>query len=92
VKVYGISLDGVADQKAFHQAQTLTFPLLSDPDASVAARYGTLAAGGAYASRHTFVIDPAGVVRHVDRGVKAASHGADLLAVLQTLVKAQAGD
>lgn len=81
----------MAAQKAFHEAQKLNFPLLSDPDASVAARYGTLAQGGAYTSRHTFVVDPQGVVRHVDRGVKAASHGADLLAVLQGLVKAPTG-
>jgi peroxiredoxin Q/BCP len=91
VKLYGISLDGVADQKRFHEAQTLNFALLSDPDAGVAKRYGALAAGGAYTSRHTFVVDPEGVVRHVDRGVKAASHGADLLPVVEGLVK-QAAD
>jgi peroxiredoxin Q/BCP len=87
VKVYGISLDGVAAQKTFHTAQTLNFPLLSDPDGSVAARFGTVAPGGAYTQRHTFVLDPEGAVRHVDRGVKAASHGTDLIAVVEGLVK-----
>ena len=88
MKVYGISLDDVASQKQFHTQQKLTFPLLSDPDASVAKRFRVLPEGKTYASRVTFVIDPAGVVRHVDRSVGVATHGADLVAVLKQLTAA----
>jgi peroxiredoxin Q/BCP len=85
VKAYGISIDDVVSQKQFHTQQKLNFPLLSDPDGSVAKRYAVLPEGKAYTSRVTFVVDPAGVVRHVDRGVQVATHGADLAAVLKKL-------
>jgi peroxiredoxin Q/BCP len=90
VKVYGISIDDVVSQKQFVEQQKLNFPLLSDPDGSVAARYRTLPDGGKYTSRTTFVVDPEGVVRHVDRAVKVETHGADLVGVVEGLVKAAA--
>lgn len=89
MKVYGISLDDVVSQKTFHAAQKLVFPLLSDPDGSVAGKYGALAAGAKWTERVTFVVDPEGVVRHVDRGVKVATHGADLVGVVGKLVPAK---
>jgi peroxiredoxin Q/BCP len=85
VRVYGISLDDVVSQQRFSEEQKLNFPLLSDPDGSVAARYRTLPAGGQWTERVTFVVDPEGVVRHVDRGVKVDTHGADLLDVVRGL-------
>lgn len=88
VKVYGISLDDVVSQKQFHTQQSLTYPLLSDPDGSVARRFQVLPEGKAYASRVTFVVDPAGVLRHLDRGVQVATHGADLVAVVKKLTAA----
>ena len=75
----------MASQKQFHTQQKLTFPLLSDPDGSVAKRFNVLPEGKAYTARVTFVVDPTGVVRHVDRGVQVATHGADLAAVLKKL-------
>lgn len=89
VAVFGISLDDVASQKRFHEAQQLTYPLLSDPDGSVAAKFGVLPPDAKWTQRVTFVVDPAGVVRHVDRGVAVATHGADLLAVVTKLVAAK---
>lgn len=85
MRLLGISLDDVASQKRFHAAQSLNFPLLSDPDGSVAARCGVLPAGAAWTQRATFLVDPQGVVRHVDRAVKVASHGPDLLAAATAL-------
>ncbi len=86
MRVFGISLDDVASQKQFHEAQKLNYPLLSDPDGSVAAKFGALPPGAKWTQRVTFVVDPEGVVRHVDRGVAVATHGADLLAVVSRLV------
>lgn len=82
---FGISLDDVAAQKAFHTAQRLDYALLSDPDGSVARRYRVLPEGAGWTQRVTFVVDPQGVVRHVDRSVAVGTHGADLLPVLDRL-------
>ena len=51
----------------------------------MAKRYNVLPEGKATTSRVTFVVDPAGVVRHVDRNVQVATHGADLAAILKKL-------
>lgn len=76
MKVFGLSLDDVRGQAAFHAAQELNFPLLSDADGSVASKYGVLTAGARFPQRKTFVIDPAGVLVHVDEKVDVTKHGA----------------
>ena len=83
--VVAVSLDDVKSQKQFHEAQKLNFPLLSDPDGSVAAKYGALLAGKPYSARVTFVIDDQGALRHRDEKVNVASHGADLAGVVRGL-------
>jgi peroxiredoxin Q/BCP len=87
---YGISLDDVVAQKKFHTDQKLDFALLSDPDGSVARRFKVLPEGAAWTQRVTFVVDPAGKVRHVDRKVNVGTHAADLLPVLDGLLPADA--
>ena len=67
------------------KAQELPFALLSDPDGSLATKYASLMANGRMAARVTFVIDPEGVVRHVDRKVDVNSHGDDLLKIVEAL-------
>ncbi|MGE0191086.1 MAG: peroxiredoxin [Planctomycetota bacterium] len=84
-RVYGISIDDVVDQRAFKEAQSLTFPLLSDPDGGVARKYQVLPAGAAYTQRVTFITDPEGVLRAIDREVGVTSHGRDLAARLRQL-------
>ena len=84
-RVYGISLDDVVAQKAFKEAQGLTFPLLSDPDGSVARKYQVLPAGALYTQRVTFVTDPEGTLRLIDREVGVTSHGQDMAARLREL-------
>jgi peroxiredoxin Q/BCP len=79
VKVYGASLDDVKSQAAFHEAQKLSFPLLSDPDGSLAAKCGVLASGARFTARKTLLIDPEGVLRHVDEKVDVAKHGSVLV-------------
>jgi peroxiredoxin Q/BCP len=83
----GISLDSVADQKKFHTAQELNFPLLSDPDASAAAKYGALLEGRPYTRRVSFVIDPKGVLRAIDEEVQVSSHGNDVIDLVDSLRK-----
>ena len=87
MSVYGISLDDVASQRAFHDAQELNFPLLSDPDGSVAAKYAVLPPGGRFTRRVTFVIDPAGVLRKIDDKVDVSAHGDQLAAWIEAAAR-----
>jgi len=85
VDVFGISLDSVEDQAQFVEKQHLTFPLLSDPDASAATKYGVLDPSGQYTKRVTFVIDDQGVLRKVVDKVNVQTHGADLATLIDEL-------
>jgi len=86
VEVFTASLDSVRELAAFAEAQTLPFALLSDPDGSVARKYGVLDPGGKYAQRVTFVIDDQGVVRKVVDQVNVRSHGEDLAVLVEELM------
>lgn len=85
MKVYGISFDDVASQAAFRKAQKLQYQLLSDPDGSVAQKYGVAMRGRPYARRVTFVIDEKGVLRHVTKKVDVQNHGDDLVQLIEKL-------
>jgi len=85
VAVAGISLDDVKSQRAFVEQQKLNFPLLSDPDGSVARKYDALLADKPYSARVTFVVDDKGILRHIDRKVSVDSHGKDLAGVVRGL-------
>jgi glutaredoxin-dependent peroxiredoxin len=67
-QVYGVSVDTFFTLKAFHDAQKLTFPLLSDFNKEVIQQYGVLNPDmiglKGIAKRAVFVIDKDGVVRH----------------------------
>src|SRR3954469_18284852 len=67
-QVYGISVDTFFTLKAFHDAQHLTFPLLSDFNKDVIQQYGVfnpdMIGLKGIAKRAVFVIDKDGVVRH----------------------------
>ena len=87
VDVYGLSLDDVASQKRFHEREELNFALLSDPDGSVAAKYGVLPEKTRFTKRVTFVIDAKGVVRKVIDDVDVSNHGVDLALIVAELQK-----
>jgi peroxiredoxin len=67
-QVYGISVDTFFTLKAFHDAQRLAFPLLSDFNKEVIRQYGVfnedMIGLRGIAKRAVFVIDKDGVVRH----------------------------
>ena len=67
-QVYGISVDTFFALKAFHDAQKLTYPLLSDFNKDVIRQYGVfnedMIGLKGIAKRAVFVIDKDGVVRH----------------------------
>ncbi len=80
-----MSLDSVEDQAFFHIEQELNFPLLSDPDGSAAAKLGVLPEGARWTSRVTLVIDEKGILRAIDDQVQVATHGDDLVDLVQSL-------
>ena len=85
VRVFGISRDDVRSQAEFKQAQKLAFPLLSDPDGSVAGKYGAGMEGRPMARRVTFLVDEKGVVRKILHEVDVADHGEQVLAEVAKL-------
>ena len=66
------------------------FPMLSDPDKSVATKYGVLNARGV-ANRWTFYIDKTGKVAAIDTAVRPASSAEDMLAKLSELKVSKKG-
>jgi len=63
--VFGISTDTDATLKAFAEAESYDYDLLSDhwPHGATATDYGVFLDGPGFATRGTFVIDKEGVVR-----------------------------
>jgi len=75
----------VKELAAFAEAQKAPYRMLSDPDGSVAAKYGVLDPSGKYAQRVTFVLDEQGVVRKVLDKVDVKTHGEDLAILVEEL-------
>ncbi|MDQ1630483.1 MAG: thioredoxin-dependent peroxiredoxin [Frankiaceae bacterium] len=83
--VLGISPDKPAKLAKFRDAQSLTFPLLSDPDRTVLEAYGAFGEKKLYGKttvgviRSTFVIDAEGRIEKALYNVKATGHVAKLM-------------
>ena len=85
-EVVGISSDSVASHRRFATRQRLPFLLLSDRDGTVRQLYGVEKTLGILPGRVTYVIDQAGVVRHVySSQLRATRHSGEALAALQSL-------
>ncbi len=88
--VLGVSPDSATSHARFRDKYTLPFPLLADPDHTLAEAYGVWGEKSMYGRtyfgihRTTFVIGPDGRVRSVFRKVKPKGHAAEVLAALQT--------
>jgi peroxiredoxin Q/BCP len=79
-RVAGVSADDGDSHASFCGREGLAFPLLSDPDGQVSRVYGSWIAP--YSQRHTFLIDPNGVLREIWTAVRPAGHSAEVLAAL----------
>ena len=80
-EVIGVSGDSAASHTKFREKHSLPFPLLSDPDHTVAKAYGAWGLKQNYGKtyegiiRSTFVVDPAGTIAKVWPRVKPEGHG-----------------
>ena len=85
VVVLGVSPDSAASHDRFRDRFQLNFPLLSDPDHSVAEAYGAWGPKKLYGReymgliRSTFVIGPDGEIERVYSKVKAADNPRQVL-------------
>lgn len=84
-QVLGISADDVASHSEFCDSEGLKFPLLADADGSVSKAYGSWL--GIRSLRHTFIIDPNGVLKATFTGVNPIVHSKEVLAKLDELQK-----
>lgn len=82
-EVIGVSVDSVNSHESFCQEEGLGFPLLSDSDGSVSKAYGSFLAGRSL--RHTFIINPEGILVASFLSVKPAVHSKEVLAKLEEL-------
>ena len=82
--VVGLSPDPVAKLAKFAEKESLTYPLLSDPDKGVLTAYGAYGEKKLYGKtvtgviRSTFVIDEKGKIEVARYNVKATGHVASL--------------
>jgi len=79
--VVGVSADDAESHADFCSSEGLAFPLLSDPAGTVSRTYGSWIAP--FSQRHTFLIDPTGVLRSTWVAVRPTGHSSEVLAALQ---------
>ena len=82
-EVVGVSADDPDSHASFCSEEGLAFPLLSDPGGQVSRRYGSWIAP--FSQRHTFLIDPDGVIRARWTAVRPSGHSGEVLEELQRL-------
>ena len=85
VAYFTASCDTAELNKKFAESLELDYPILSDPDKEVATAYGVVHEGRAVPERWTFYIGVDGKILHVEKMVKAGTHGKDVAAKLQEL-------
>lgn len=84
VQILGVSADDVDSHAQFCDSEGLKFPLLADTDGEVSKTYGSWL--GIMSLRHTYIIDPEGILREIFLGVNPAVHSQEVLATLDSLI------
>lgn len=85
IAVVGVSPDDVASHESFADKYNLPFPLVADPEKEIMNAYGVWGEKNMYGrkvlgvKRTTFLIDEDGVIVHVFRRPRIASHAAEIL-------------
>ncbi len=87
--ILGVSVQDEKSHQQFCAKEGLNFKLLADTRKEVSKSYDSILNLGIakLSSRHTFLIDPQGVVRKVWLDVGVAKHSADVLAALDEFEK-----
>ena len=87
--ILGVSMQDQKSHQEFCAKQSLTFKLLADTKSHVSEKYDSVMNFGVtkLSSRHTFLIDPNGVVRKVWTSVDVKTHSDDVLRAIDELNK-----
>ena len=85
VAYFTASCDTVDTNTKFAKKLELDYPILSDPEREVAAKYGLVSGIRRFPARKTFVIGKDGKILHIFERVKAAQHGKELIQKLKEL-------
>ena len=84
-----ISVDTLEENKAFAEKEHADFPMLANPDKKVAFAYQVINPDTPperqFAKRYTYYIDPTGKIAFIEKAVKPATSGEDIVAKLTEL-------
>lgn len=83
-RVVGASTDPAAKNKAWAEEIGLSYPLISDPDASAVQALG-IDNGSGRAKRTTFLLDRQGYIEKIFQDVKVDGHADEVLRTVQAL-------
>jgi peroxiredoxin Q/BCP len=86
-EIVGVSADSIDSHAEFCDSEGLKFPLLADTDGKVSKAYGSWM--GIYSMRHSFIIDPQGVLRATFTDVNPTAHSQEILTALDLLQAAK---
>ena len=89
--ILGVSMQDEKSHQEFCAKESLTFKLLADTKKEVSEKYDSVMNFGVtqLSARHTFLIDPSGLVRKVWTDVDVKRHSDDVLAAIEELEKAK---
>jgi thioredoxin-dependent peroxiredoxin len=92
--IIGVSMQDADSHQKFCTKEGLSFKLLADTDSHVSTTYDSVMNFGVtkLSARHTFLIDPQGVIQKVYIEVKPEKHSEEVLADLAGLQKNSAGN
>ncbi|MBW4681077.1 MAG: peroxiredoxin [Microcoleus vaginatus WJT46-NPBG5] len=82
-QILGVSADSVDSHAEFCDSEGLKFPLLADAGGSVSKAYGSW--NTFLSMRHSFIIDPEGILRETFVDVRPVIHSTEVLARLDEL-------
>ncbi|MFZ0432989.1 MAG: peroxiredoxin [Candidatus Acidiferrales bacterium] len=87
--IVGVSVDSADSHQKFCTKEGLNFKLLADTNRKVSEQYGSIMNFGVtkLSARHTFLIDPEGVIVKEFLEVKPSDHSEQVLAALTELQK-----
>ena len=85
ISILGVSVDSNESHKEFSEKYSLPFPLLADTNGEVAKKYDSFGSfvGFKYASRHTFIINPAGKIHKIYKKVSPSKHAQEIIEELK---------
>jgi peroxiredoxin Q/BCP len=87
-EIVGVSADSIDSHAEFCDSEGLKFPLLADTNGAVSKAYGSWL--GIFSMRHSFIIDPQGVLRATFTDVNPVAHSKEVLTELDKLQQSQA--